>query len=197
MIQGLQLSMENLGKLKALDSPGTSPGWYYDSSLGIWYYLYYDYYDTAGIMHRIYTDPLTGLQFEALSFRPEREYNATVIRADAPINVLEGDTISISYSFKWMGSARDIVLRFGNCSGVMASIYDEGDTAKVTKHVNASTSPVAYSGSGSFIFKATVLGKPHLFILPEGIEYDVVYRNAFTKVVGEFTDLNITNYQKV
>ena len=191
MIQGLQL--RNLGKLKAADLPTIAPGWYYDAGLGVYYYLYYD---ATGAMHRIYTDPFTGLQFETLSFHAEKEYEATVIRSDAPINVLQGDTISVSFTFRWKGDARDIVFRFGNCSGVFGGIYDEGDTAEATKHVDASTYARSYSVSSSFVYRATAIDKPHLFILPEGIEYDVVYRNAFTKLVGEFSDLNITSYQK-
>jgi len=192
MIEGLAVSVENLGKVESLEAliePIT--GWYYDSSIGQWYYLYID---EAGIVHRYYR----ALGVEALGFVPREVYPATNIRPDAPINVVEGDTIRVGYSFKYMGDAGSVTIQVGNAyklSGV--SVWDRGETAEVTRNLTKSTTPQPYTGSIDFVYGTWLQPKPDLFVLLHGQEYEVVYTNAFKKVVAEFTELKITSYAKV
>ena len=166
----------------ALANP-TVAGWYYDAYFG-WHYR-----DEQG---RIYAGDLyTGLVYMPLAFFPNYEYPATKIRADAPIPVMEGDKIQITARFQWKGDARTIRFRFGSCRKVLAH-YEEGDHSIRDVSVSASLDFKTYTLTGTFTYD----GRPHLYILPEGIEWDVVYQNAFTTVVGEFKDLEITEYAR-
>jgi len=190
MIEVAQVSVANQGGNELYVPQQIVPGWYYDLFYG-WYYLYPDGSKYIG-------NPVTGQVFAPMAFFAEYEYPATDIRSDAPINVLEGDDIRVDFKFYWMGEARTIWFRIGDCKKVLAN-YDEGDTVRVSKNVTASTTWKAYTGSGTFTYIsgfATLVNK-HLFILPEGIEYDVVYTNAFGKITAEFKDLAIDSYQRV
>ena len=181
MIEAMQVSLENLGQ----DPP--APGWYYNS-VGGWYYV--DVYGNA-----YWGNPYTGQLFVPLAFHAEYEYPATNIRSDAPIGVLEGDTIQVSFSFKYKGDAQSLVFRFGNCRSAGLGNYDEAATNTKAISVSKSVDFVSYSGSGTFVFSWSLIEAKHLFILPQGLEYDVVYLNAFKTVpVAEITDLAISNY---
>jgi len=195
MIRAMEVSLENLGKVDPPDY--VAPGWYFDQSKGMWYYLYYDEF---GQMHYRYRNPYTGLDFETLAFHTNYEYLATTIRSDAPIAVLEGDTISTSFSFQYRGSAQGLVFRFGNCRSTGAGNYNEAATNRYTKNVTASVNFTTYTCSSSFVFSWSQIEAKHLFILCENslvAEVDTVYTNAFkTIATAEITDLKITNYAR-
>jgi len=194
MIEVAQVSVVSQGGNGSYVPQQITPGWYFDPFYG-WYYLYPDGSKYIG-------NPVTGQVFAPMAFFAEYEYPATGIRSDAPINILEGDDIRVDFKFYWMGEARTIWFRLGSCKKILAN-YDEGDVVRVSIGVTASTAYKAYTGSGTFTY---VSGFPapggdiqnkHLFILPEGIEWDVVYTNAFGKVIGEFKDLSIDSYQRL
>lgn len=194
MIEVAQVSIVSQGEGGLISPQQVVSGWHYDPFYG-WYYIYPDGSKYIG-------NPVTGQLYAPMAFFAEYEYPATNIRSDAPINVLEGDDIRVDFKFYWMGEARTIWFRIGSCKKILAN-YDEGDTVRVSKDVTASANWKAYTASGTFTY---ISGFPapggdiqnkHLFILPEGIEYDVVYTNAFGKVVGEFKDLSIDSYQRL
>lgn len=194
MIEVAQVSVANQGGSRLYTPQQVTSGWYHDPFYG-WYYVYPD--------GRRYTgNPVTGQLYAPMLFVADYEYPATVIRSDAPINVLEGDDIRVDFKFYWMGEARTLWFRMGNCKKILAH-YDEGDTVRVSKDVTASAAWKPYTSSGTFGY---ISGFPapggdienkHLFILCEDIEWDVVYTNAFGKIVGEFKDLAIDSYQRL
>lgn len=190
MIEVAQVSVANQGGSGTYSPQQITPGWYYDPFYG-WYYLYPDGSKYIG-------NPVTGQVFAPMAFFAEYEYPATSIRSDAPINVLEGDDIRVDFKFYWMGDAKTITFRMGSCKKILAN-YDEGDVVRVDISVAASTIYKPYTGSGTFTYisGAPLITNKHLFILPEGIEWDVVYTNAFGKVVAEFKDLVIDSYQRM
>lgn len=189
MIENLQTSF------KALEIAPLQliPGWYWDVNIG-WFYV-----DQWG--NRFPGNPYTGQLFTPLGFYPEHTFDAKSIRADAPINVLQGQSIKVDFDLKWTGPARDIIFIIGNChtvaTGIPPFVYDIGDSVPATVHVDASVDPLPYSGSGTFVFRATVHTKPHLFINPQDVSpsVDTVYLDAFTKMEGEISDLRITSYE--
>jgi len=194
MIEVAQVSVANQGGSELYVPQQIVSGWYYDPFYG-WYYVYPDGSKYIG-------NPVTGQVFTPMAFHAEYEYPATKIRPDAPISVLEGDDIRVDFKFYWKGVAKTIWFRIGNCKKIIAD-YNEGDTVRVSKNVIASTTWKAYTSSGTFKY---ISGFPapggdiqnkHLFILPEGIEWDVVYTNAFGKIIGEFKDLLIDSYQRL
>lgn len=190
MIELAQVSVANQGGSELYTPQQATSGWYFDPFYG-WYYLYPDGRKYIG-------NPVTGQVFAPMAFFAEYEYPATKIRSDAPISVLEGDRIKVDFKFYWMGEAKTIWFRMGSCKKVLAN-YDEGDTVRVSIDVAASAEYKAHTGSGTFAYisGAPLITNKHLFILPEGIEWDVVYTNAFGKVVGEFKDLSIDSYQRL
>lgn len=190
MIKVAQVSIANQGGSGLYTPQQATPGWYLDPFYG-WYYVFPDGSKYVG-------NPVTGQVFAPMAFLAEYEYPATKIRSDAPINVLEGDRVKIDFKFYWMGEAKTIWFRMGSCKKVLAN-YDEGDTVRVSIDVTASAEYKAYTGSGTFAYisGAPLITNKHLFILPEGIEWDVVYTNAFGKIVGEFKDLSIDSYQRL
>lgn len=190
MIEVAQVSVANQGGSELYVPQQIASGWYFDPFYG-WYYLYPDGSKYIG-------NPVTGQVFAPMAFFAEYEYPATDIRSDAPIYVLEGDDVRVDFKFSWMGEARTIWFRMGSCKKVLAN-YDEGDVVRVSIDVTASATWKTYTGSGTFTYisGAPLITNKHLFILPEGIEWDVVYTNAFGKVVGEFRDLSIDSYQRL
>lgn len=190
MIKPLQVIVANLGGGESYVPQQIVPGWYWDPYYG-WYFLYPDGTKYVG-------NPVMGQVYGPMSFLAEHEYPATSIRSDAPINVLQGDNIKIDFEFYWQGEARTIWFRMGSCKKVLAN-FDEGDTIRVSKSVTASANWVKYTGTGTFTYVSgfPLITNKDLFILPEGIQWDVAYTNAFAKVSGDFKDLVINNYQRV
>jgi len=193
MVGAMEVLVENLGQVDRAEYP--APGWYLDEDLGLWYQLYYDAW---GQIHYRYRNIFTGLDFEPTAFHREYEYPATNIRSDAPIAVLEEDIIQVSFSFSYRGEAQNLVFRFGNCRSMGAGNYDEASTNTKSVQVSRSTSFVSYSSSGTFPFSwGGLIEAKHLFILPQGMEYDVVYLNAFKTITeAVIKDLLIESYVK-
>jgi len=179
MIKISQVSVANLGGSELYVPQQITPGWYYDSFYG-YYYLFPDGSKYIG-------NPVTGQVFYPMAFVAEYEYSAASIRSDAPIEVFQGNSVKVDFKFNWKGEARTIWFRIGSCKKVLAN-YDEGDVVRVPVDVAASTDWKAYTGSGTFTYISgfATLENKHLFILPEGFEYDVVYTNAFDKVTEEW-----------
>lgn len=188
MIQPLQVTLANLGN-GGEDTP-TLPGWYFDPYYG-WYHLNPDGSKYLG-------NPYTAQVFAPMAFFAKEEVPATTINADAPIAVIENDTIEVKFTFCWKGDAKTLWFRFGNCKKMPLGDYNEGDKSRVSVDVTKSTTWKSYSMTGSFFY---VSGFPtvennDLFILVEnaGFDWEIVYKDAFAKLAAEIKDFAITSY---
>lgn len=190
MIKAMQVLVENLGQV----GDPLAPGWYYNS-VGGWYYV--DVYGNA-----YWGNPYTGQLFIPLTFHANHEYNASTINASAPILVLEGDVITVNFSFQYKGDARSIAFIIGNCAGILGGYYTIGNSVTKSVSVSASTVFQTYSGSTTFTYTTgggTVGTAPHLFINPQdcpGGEEDTVYRDAFKYTEADVQSLQIISYAK-
>ena len=172
-------------------------GTYWDPILGQFVNISYD---AAGEAILYY--PASGFYAQGFMAREEKEA-ATVWPSIAPLHVIYGDTVRVNYSFKYRGPKRDssnpLIIQVGNCKSLGFGAYDRGSTAeKNLTNLIYSTSDVTYTGYVDFVFTAPFLifDNPHLFVLLDGEDYEVVYKNAFVAAEVTFTNLAIVSYAK-
>jgi len=210
MIKDLEFSIKNLGHLegdglvtpqsiqpipseyRVSQSQPTTPGWYWHTEYG------YVYLHVNGTMYL--GNPVTGQLYYPLwsgDFFPEFIRQASTI--GGPINVVSGNTIELKWSFKWVGTGRDINFKFGNCKRIgTGEWFNAGDWEQKSVTVTTTTTPVTYNQTTTFVFRsASIWDNPHLFILPDGFQNDVVYLDAFTEVSADISDLKITTYSRL
>jgi len=128
-------------------------------------------------------------------FVAKEEYEAEEVWPEyAPRNVLFGDKIRVFYSFTYDGPGGSVILEVGSCKSLGASVYDRGTTE--TKEIDLSSTQKSYSGYVEFSFKSLLFfGFSCLFVLLQGQEYEVVYKNAFEQLGGaELSNLNMVEF---
>jgi hypothetical protein len=169
--------------LGVLDPPAYQTGWYRDPNTGQYYY-----YDAQAKQWYIYSaGVLIPLEIAEES-------------APKTVAIAPGDTLRISYSYKYSGPA--ITVTEYASIGVKGVYYDEKVSKSKTRSVPESATPTEYTGTIDIVLPTnaqTDWDDIEVKVFNGGKELGLRYIGALNIVaaVPEFTEFSIVDYSKV
>jgi len=178
-LRTLQLS------LGTLDPPGYQTGWYGDPLTGQYYY-----YDAQARQWYIYAAGV----LTPLSIASEA--------APKVVSIAPGDTLRISYSYKYSGPAITVT-EYASIGvyGEVSHIYDEKVSKSKTRSLPESATPTEYTGTIDIVLPVTAQtdwGDIEVKVFDGGKELGLRYIGALKIVaaVPEFSEFTIVDYSR-
>lgn len=202
MIEDLKFSVKNLGGGLLAAQSGVPqeyaiPGWHWSDVYG-WYYLHTD--GQKYVYTGTHYQPLWAGDFWV---HANNRINANNI--GGPVELISGDNVELTFSFKWIGSAKTLGFHYGNCKIIQILYpqywYNAGDWEATTVPVSSHPvgSPGEYSKTVQFQWlSASIWDNTDLFIVDtQDLSPNIVYHTAFTERTAEIIDLEITDYARI